>query len=211
MDENNLNLENNNVTPEVLPKTQPEIQPEVQPEVQPGEVNNFSVTENNSWDKHQPSFGHTEELAKGQFSALQNPVPQQFGPQQGPNPNMQGGPTPVPGSYPPPPVAPQPPYPVPQPPYPAPQKPYAPAAPVDPNQEMTTKDWFFTLFLSYIPIAGLILMIVWAAEQNPMPKYRPRKTWATGNLIWVIIRYVLGVIFSYVFLFALAELFELLY
>ena len=239
MDENNLNLENNNVTPEILPKAQPETQPEVQeevklefqsevqpevqpevkpeaqpegkPEVQPNAANNFSVTENNTWDKH-TSFGHTEELAKGQFSALQNPapaimpgqppvppapqVPNQFGPQPGPNPNMHGGPTHAPGSYPPPPRAPQPPY-------ANPQRPNTPAAPIDPSKEMTVKDWLLTIFLSYLPIAGLVLLIVWAAEQNPIPKYRPRKTWAAGRLIWVIITYVLAVIFSYIFLFAM--------
>ncbi|WP_026516527.1 hypothetical protein [Butyrivibrio sp. MC2021] len=213
MDENNLNLQNNEVTPEE------------KPEVKPEEVTNFSVTENNSWDAQGQFSGQpvpTPAPAPAPMPAPMPgvnpgpsmngapnmqippapPVPGQFGPQPGPNPNMQGGPAPIPGSFPPPAA--------PQPPYQAPRQPFTPAAPVDPNQEMTTKEWFLTLFLSYIPIAGLVLMIIWAVEQNPLPKYRHRKNWATANLIWVVIRYVLAMILSYALAFMITELIELL-
>ena len=71
--------------------------------------------------------------------------------------------------------------------------------PPDPNAEMSVKDWFLALLVGYLPIAGLIVRIIWAAEQNPIPRNRPRKNWAIASLIWVAISYILTMLFSYLF------------
>jgi hypothetical protein len=208
MDENNLNFENTS--------TQEEPVAPAAPEVPVTEEKNFAVTENNSWDKHQGSFGHTQELANGHFSALQNPAPQPIPGRPMPGQPMPG-PVPMPGQLmnnatgvpipPAPPAAPQGPTPMgpnpnmqgnipPQPVYPNPN--YI-QTPPDPNAEMSVKDWFLALLVGYIPIAGLIVRIIWAAEQNPIPRNRPRKNWAIASLIWVAISYILTMLFSYLF------------
>lgn len=181
---------------------------------EPEEVTNFSVTENNSWDAHQPSFGHTEELAKGAFSALQGQPQPGFGTSNTQGGILPPGPSPMPGMTPPP-------GPVPMPgmtPPPGPVPPQnimhqgQPGAMMQPptggQPEMSVKDWFFTLFLSYIPIAGLIMQIIWAAEKPSRPEYSARKNWAIATLIWKIIRYVLGVVLYFLFIFVILEILD---
>ena len=190
-----------------------------------GEEKEFSVTENNSWDAHQDSFGHTEELAQGAFSELQGQPQNGYG-----APNMQGNMTPPmgaagpqPGMTPPPGAIPQPgmtppPGPIPQPgmtPPPGVVPPQGYMAPPQPGsmmqppfapaKDMSVKDWFLTLLLSYIPIVGLVMQIIWAAEKPDKPEFSCRKNWAIASLIWTVIKYVLGTVLYFIIMFGIVE------
>ncbi len=152
--------DNNNLTPE-----------------QNEEVKNFEVTENNSWDAHQPQAGPIPPQGPGNIPP-QNPnmaAPSRPGmvPPQGTIPPQGPGTVPPQAAYPIKPGKNQPPALIP---------------------EMSVKDWMLTLLLGYIPIAGLILKIVWAAEHNPRPEERGRKNWAIASLIWKLIGYVISVV-----------------
>lgn len=50
-----------------------------------------------------------------------------------------------------------------------------------------TRDWFLTIFLTAIPIVGLVLLFVWAFGGNAKPS---KANWAKATLLWL----VLGVI-----------------
>lgn len=46
--------------------------------------------------------------------------------------------------------------------------------------EMTIGNWILNQFLASLPIAGLIIIIVWATDKNNVT----RKNWAIAKLIW---------------------------
>ena len=56
--------------------------------------------------------------------------------------------------------------------------------------ELTIGDWILNIFLSSIPLVGLILMIVWATDKSNII----RKNWAIARLIWAGIISVLSII-----------------
>jgi len=56
--------------------------------------------------------------------------------------------------------------------------------------ELTIGDWILNIFLSSIPLVGLILMIVWATDKSSMI----RKNWAIARLIWAGIISILSII-----------------
>ena len=57
------------------------------------------------------------------------------------------------------------------------------------EKQMTLKDWILTLVLLFLPIVGLIMLIIWATD-----KQDPRNTFAKAYLI------VSGAIIALIFL-----------
>jgi len=62
---------------------------------------------------------------------------------------------------------------------------------------MSTKDWVITLLISYIPLVGLIMLIVWAFDSTTPAN---KKNWAKASLIWMLIGIVIAIIFFVVFM-----------
>jgi hypothetical protein len=62
---------------------------------------------------------------------------------------------------------------------------------------MTMKDWIITLLISYIPLVGLIMLIVWAFDANTNPN---KKNWAKASLIWMLIGIGIAIVFFILFL-----------
>jgi hypothetical protein len=67
---------------------------------------------------------------------------------------------------------------------------------------MSVKDWMLTQLVCFIPIVGLIMQIVWAAEGSTNKPVR--KNYAIASLMWrvigfgiyVVLMIILSVIFS---------------
>lgn len=72
---------------------------------------------------------------------------------------------------------------------------------------MSMKDWFITLLISYIPLVGLIMLIIWAFDSNTNVN---KKNWAKASLIWMLvgigIAIIILVIFMSVFMGALSSM-----
>ena len=62
---------------------------------------------------------------------------------------------------------------------------------------MSMKDWFITLLISYIPLVGLIMLIVWAFDSNTNVN---KKNWAKASLIWLLIGIGIAIIFFVIFM-----------
>ncbi|MGK0487938.1 MAG: putative membrane protein YqjE [Candidatus Endobugula sp.] len=60
------------------------------------------------------------------------------------------------------------------------------------NQEVSIGQWALTIFLTAIPMVGLILLIVWAVNSDT-PK--SKSNWAKAMLIF----YVIGAVFAILF------------
>tara|TARA_B100001758_G_scaffold220317_1_gene208961 strand:- start:3000 stop:3416 length:417 start_codon:yes stop_codon:yes gene_type:complete len=58
------------------------------------------------------------------------------------------------------------------------------------STELTIGNWILNIFLTSIPLVGLILMIVWATDKSNIN----RKNWAVARLIWAGIISVLSII-----------------
>ncbi|HSQ75331.1 MAG TPA: hypothetical protein VLT13_07225 [Bacteroidota bacterium] len=66
-----------------------------------------------------------------------------------------------------------------------------------PNAEpMSVKDWIITLLITYIPLVGLIMLLVWAFDSSTHPN---KKNFAKASLIWMLIGIVLALIFFALF------------
>ncbi len=61
---------------------------------------------------------------------------------------------------------------------------------------MNVKEWVLTIFISSIPLIGLIMLFVWAFSDDTNIH---KKNWAKGNLILMVIGFLL--VFSFLFLF----------
>lgn len=73
--------------------------------------------------------------------------------------------------------------------------------PQQPQQQMlqppiSVSDWFLTLFLTAIPLVGLILLFVWAFGSNTNPS---KANWAKASLLWAAIGIVLWLLFMAIF------------
>ena len=66
----------------------------------------------------------------------------------------------------------------------------------DNTPAMSYKDWALTIFLASLPLIGFILVLVWAfgSETNIH-----KKNWAKGNLLIMIIAFILGIMFLFLF------------
>ncbi|MCP4882976.1 MAG: hypothetical protein GY908_04235 [Flavobacteriales bacterium] len=64
------------------------------------------------------------------------------------------------------------------------------------NQTLDAKEWALTIFISSLPLIGLIMLLVWAFDSNSNIH---KKNWAKGTLILWIIGFVIA--FAFLFLF----------
>jgi uncharacterized membrane protein YqjE len=68
------------------------------------------------------------------------------------------------------------------------------------EKQMTLKDWILTLILLFIPIVGLVMLIIWATD-----KQDPRNIFAKAYLIvsagMLAIVFIFYVFFIFLFLF----------
>lgn len=69
------------------------------------------------------------------------------------------------------------------------------------NSVLTTKDWLVTIFISSIPVVGLIMLFVWAFGGNVN---KNKENWAKGMLLMMAI--VLGVYIMLMVLFGVTIL-----
>jgi len=61
---------------------------------------------------------------------------------------------------------------------------------------VTISDWFLTLFLTAIPVVGLVLLFVWAFGNNANPS---KANWAKAALLWAAIGIVIWLLFMAIF------------
>ena len=67
---------------------------------------------------------------------------------------------------------------------------------LDNNRTLDAKEWALTIFISSLPIIGVIMLLVWAfTEETNIHK----KNWAKGTLILWIIGFIIA--FAFLFLF----------
>jgi len=67
---------------------------------------------------------------------------------------------------------------------------------VENNRTLDAKEWAITIFISSLPLAGFIMLLVWAFSDNTNIH---KKNWAKGSLIiWLI---GLLIFFAFLFLF----------
>ena len=59
-------------------------------------------------------------------------------------------------------------------------------------QVLTVKDWMITILITAIPLAGIIMLFVWAFGSNENPS---KSNWAKATLIWAAIGMVLAFFF----------------
>lgn len=63
-------------------------------------------------------------------------------------------------------------------------------------EPMSVKDWIITLLITYIPLVGLIMLLVWAFDSSTHPN---KKNFAKASLVWMLIGIVLALIFFALF------------
>jgi hypothetical protein len=56
------------------------------------------------------------------------------------------------------------------------------------NDEVSFGEWFLTIFLTAIPLVGLVLLFVWAFGTTAKPS---KANWAKASLAWMAIGIVL--------------------
>lgn len=65
---------------------------------------------------------------------------------------------------------------------------------------LSLSDWMVTILITFIPIANLVMLLVWAFSSETHPS---KKNWAKATLIWMLIGFVLYFIFVAIFGMAL--------
>lgn len=66
------------------------------------------------------------------------------------------------------------------------------------SNEMSTKDWVITILLTCIPIANIVLLIIWAVSDDRTMNPNKRN-WAKAQLIVIAIMTVVMIIFYSLF------------
>lgn len=61
---------------------------------------------------------------------------------------------------------------------------------------MSYKEWALTIFIASLPLIGIIMVLVWAFDSNTNIH---KKNWAKGNLLIMIIAFILVMMFLFVF------------
>lgn len=64
------------------------------------------------------------------------------------------------------------------------------------TQTLSAKEWALTIFISGLPLVGLIMLLIWAFSEDTNIH---KKNWAKGSLILMLI--VLAIMFAFLFLF----------
>jgi cell division protein FtsW (lipid II flippase) len=78
---------------------------------------------------------------------------------------------------------------------PTPQSPMAGSTPS--TEPMSVKDWVITLLITYIPLVGLIMLLVWAFDNTTNLN---KKNFAKASLLWMLIGIILTVIIFALFM-----------
>ncbi|MFD2532430.1 hypothetical protein [Gracilimonas halophila] len=65
---------------------------------------------------------------------------------------------------------------------------------------MSLKDWVISVLISFIPIVGFIMLLVWAFSDSANPN---KKNWAKATLIIFAAFFVLYLIFAFLFMGAI--------
>ena len=61
------------------------------------------------------------------------------------------------------------------------------------SPSMSVGDWVLTIFLTSLPLIGIILLFVWAFGDNQKVD---RANWSKATLIW----FAIGIVFGFIFL-----------
>ena len=64
------------------------------------------------------------------------------------------------------------------------------------TEPLSVKEWFVTLFITYIPLVGLIMLLVWAFDSSTNIN---KKNFAKASLIWMLIGIALAILFLIAF------------
>jgi heme/copper-type cytochrome/quinol oxidase subunit 2 len=56
--------------------------------------------------------------------------------------------------------------------------------PAHPQQEMSVKDWFFTILIVSLPVVGFIMLFVWAFGNDLKTS---RSNFAKASLLWMLV------------------------
>jgi len=64
------------------------------------------------------------------------------------------------------------------------------------NRTLDAKEWALTIFISSLPLIGIIMLLVWAFSDN---ENIHKKNWAKGTLIIWLIGFIIA--FAFLFLF----------
>ena len=67
---------------------------------------------------------------------------------------------------------------------------------LDNNRPLDAKEWAITIFISSLPLIGIIILLIWAFSEDANIH---KKNWAKGNLILFVIGFL--VVISFLFLF----------
>ena len=62
---------------------------------------------------------------------------------------------------------------------------------------MSMKDWFITLLISYIPLVGFIMLLIWAFDSSTNVN---KKNWAKASLIWMVVAVGIAIIIFLLFM-----------
>ena len=67
---------------------------------------------------------------------------------------------------------------------------------LDNNRALDAKEWALTIFISSLPLIGIIMLLVWAFTEDANIH---KKNWAKGTLILWVIGFIIA--FTFLFLF----------
>jgi hypothetical protein len=81
---------------------------------------------------------------------------------------------------------------------PAPEQAFRPS-----SEPLSVKDWFLTLFISWIPLVGLIMLLVWAFDSTTNIN---KKNFAKAYLLWTVVGIVFAIIVLIIFMGAIMSL-----
>ena len=61
---------------------------------------------------------------------------------------------------------------------------------------LSVKDWAITIFISGLPLIGIVMLFVWAFSDDTNLN---KKNWAKGNLLIMLILFIIGMSFLFLF------------
>jgi hypothetical protein len=64
------------------------------------------------------------------------------------------------------------------------------------NEVLSVKDWAITIFITGLPLIGLVMLFVWAFSDATNIN---KKNWAKGNLVIMLIFFLIAMSFLFLF------------